>query len=106
VQRRPEAWGLIVPFLASGDPYVQFFGAHTAQVKVARDWFVFSSDYFIVVVGLICCRETFPRDDALQLRDLILELTCDAISARRDKFIIRKLFVAVNFICYDIDRNA
>jgi hypothetical protein len=38
VQKRPEAWGLVIPFLQSADPYVQFFGAHTAQVKIARDW--------------------------------------------------------------------
>lgn len=38
VQKRPEAWGLIVPFLEHTDPNVQFFGAHTAQVKIVRDW--------------------------------------------------------------------
>jgi hypothetical protein len=38
IQRRPEAWGLIVPFLEHPDPNVQFFGAHTAQVKIMRDW--------------------------------------------------------------------
>lgn len=38
IQRRPEAWGLVLPFLGHADPNVQFFGAHTLQVKVARDW--------------------------------------------------------------------
>ena len=38
IQKRPEAWGLVVPFLNHPDPNVQFFGAHTAQVKIARDW--------------------------------------------------------------------
>jgi hypothetical protein len=38
MQRRPEAWGLVIPFLDNHDPNVQFFGAHTAQVKIARDW--------------------------------------------------------------------
>ena len=38
VQRRPEAWGLILPFLNNPDPNIQFFGAHTLQVKIARDW--------------------------------------------------------------------
>ena len=38
IQKRPEAWGLVVPFLSHPDPNVQFFGAHTAQVKIARDW--------------------------------------------------------------------
>lgn len=38
IQRRPEAWGLVLPFLSHSDPNVQFFGAHTIQVKIARDW--------------------------------------------------------------------
>lgn len=40
LQRRWEAWGLVVPFLFDhSDPNVQFFGAHTAQVKISRDWY-------------------------------------------------------------------
>jgi len=40
LQRRWEAWGLVVPFLFEhADPNVQFFGAHTAQVKISRDWY-------------------------------------------------------------------
>jgi hypothetical protein len=38
IQKHPEAWGLVIPFLNNPDPNVQFFGAHTAQVKIARDW--------------------------------------------------------------------
>ena len=38
IQKHPEAWGLIIPFLEHPDPHVQFFGAHTAQVKIVRDW--------------------------------------------------------------------
>lgn len=38
IQRRPEAWGLVLPFLNNPDANVQFFGAHTLQVKIARDW--------------------------------------------------------------------
>jgi len=40
VQKRPEAWGLVIPFLQHPDPNVQFFGAHTIQVKITRDWHV------------------------------------------------------------------
>lgn len=41
LQRKWEAWGLVVPFLFDHtDPNVQFFGAHTAQVKISRDWCV------------------------------------------------------------------
>jgi len=43
VQRRPEAWGLVIPFLQHPDPNVQFFGAHTIQVKITRDWCVFQA---------------------------------------------------------------
>ena len=38
MQRRPEAWGLVLPFLSHSDSNLQFFGAHTLQVKIARDW--------------------------------------------------------------------
>jgi hypothetical protein len=43
VQKRPEAWGLVIPFLQHPDPNVQFFGAHTIQVKITRDWHVFQA---------------------------------------------------------------
>ena len=39
IQKRYEAWGLVLPFLVHPDPNVQFFGAHTIQVKIARDWY-------------------------------------------------------------------
>jgi hypothetical protein len=42
VQKRPEAWGLVVPFLENPNPNIQFFGAHTVQLKIARDWCVCS----------------------------------------------------------------
>ena len=43
IQKRPEAWGLVIPFLQHPDPNVQFFGAHTIQVKITRDWHVFQA---------------------------------------------------------------
>ncbi|KAG6828002.1 hypothetical protein H0H93_015130 [Arthromyces matolae] len=39
LQKRPEAWGLVIPLLEYPDQNVQFYGAHTAQVKIARDWY-------------------------------------------------------------------
>ena len=45
IQRRQESWGLVLPFLNHPDPNVQFFGAHTLQVKIARDWYVHHSTY-------------------------------------------------------------
>ncbi|KAF6748253.1 armadillo-type protein [Ephemerocybe angulata] len=77
MQRRPEAWGLVIPLLNHEDPNVQFFGAHTAQVKVARDW------------------DAFPRENAEQLRDLLVQLTAHSIAIGRGNFILRKLFVAI-----------
>ncbi|KZS87157.1 ARM repeat-containing protein [Sistotremastrum niveocremeum HHB9708] len=77
IQKRPEAWGLVEPFLEWDDGNVQFFGAHTVQVKIARDW------------------DEFPEDRRGALKDLLLGLTSRAISARRNKIIIRKLFIAL-----------
>ncbi|KIJ61703.1 hypothetical protein HYDPIDRAFT_115503 [Hydnomerulius pinastri MD-312] len=77
IQKRFEAWGLVIPFLNHEDFNVQFFGAHTVQVKVARDW------------------DTFPQENAPSLRDLLLELTSHSIASGRSKVILRKLFVAI-----------
>ncbi|KAG6908732.1 hypothetical protein DXG01_003577 [Tephrocybe rancida] len=77
LQKRPEAWGLVIPLLEHPDLNVQFYGAHTAQVKIARDW------------GL------FPAEHVGQLRDLMVQLTAHSMSSGRGKFILRKLFVAL-----------
>ncbi|KAI6113429.1 armadillo-type protein [Pisolithus croceorrhizus] len=77
IQKRYEAWGLVIPFLNHEDFNVQFFGAHTVQVKIARDW------------------ESFPPDDAPFLRDLLLELISHAVLSGKNKVILRKLFVAI-----------
>ncbi|CAA7262307.1 unnamed protein product [Cyclocybe aegerita] len=78
IQKRPEAWGLVIPLLNHHDPNVQFFGAHTAQVKIARDW------------------EAFPAENVEMLRDLMVQLTAHSISVGHGKFILRKLFVALS----------
>ncbi|KIN96655.1 hypothetical protein M404DRAFT_931992 [Pisolithus tinctorius Marx 270] len=77
MQKRYEAWGLVIPFLNHEDFNVQFFGAHTVQVKIARDW------------------ESFPPDNAPFLRDLLLDLTSHAVLSGKNKVILRKLFVAI-----------
>lgn len=77
IQKRYEAWGLVIPFLNHEDFNVQFFGAHTIQVKIARDW------------------ESFPPDNAPLLRDLLLDLTSHAVLSGKNKVILRKLFVAI-----------
>ncbi|KAF8962197.1 armadillo-type protein [Flammula alnicola] len=78
IQKRPEAWGLAIPLLNNPDQNVQFFGAHTAQVKIARDW------------------ELFPGEHTEALRDLMVQLTAHSVSIGRSKFILRKLFVALS----------
>ncbi|KAG9308679.1 armadillo-type protein [Chiua virens] len=84
VQKRYEAWGLVIPFLNHEDVNVQFFGAHTVQVKIARDW------------------DTFPPDNATSLRDLTLELTSHSIASGKSKIILRKLFVAITSLALKI----
>ncbi|KAF8591613.1 ARM repeat-containing protein [Ramaria rubella] len=77
VQKRFEAWGLVVPFLHHPDPNVQFFGAHTAQLKIVRDW------------------DSFPKENAVALKDILVELTGEAIGNGKSKVILRKLYVAL-----------
>ena len=84
---------MVLPLLSHHDPTVQFFGAHTAQVKIARDWYVvfqrrgaFLNDFL---------RDAFPSQSVESLRDLMLQLTAHNAAIGRDKFILRKLFVAV-----------
>ncbi|KAG2354786.1 ARM repeat-containing protein [Suillus spraguei] len=84
IQRRPEAWGLIIPFLEHPDPNVQFFGAHTAQVKIMRDW------------------DSFPEENAEHLRDLLLKLTSHSILTGKGKVVCRKLFVAITSLALRI----
>lgn len=118
LQRRWEAWGLVVPFLFEyADPNVQFFGAHTAQVKISRDWCATQphppggvSDLFSL---FHCCRESFPADHSEELTAFLLSITGRSIALRLSKVILRKLFVAVrrpvvtfssrpspSFLCY------
>ncbi|KAF8835272.1 ARM repeat-containing protein [Paxillus ammoniavirescens] len=84
IQKRFEAWGLVIPFLNHEDFNVQFFGAHTVQVKIARDW------------------DTFPQDNAPSLRDFVLELTLHSIVSGKNKIILRKLFVAITSLALKI----
>ncbi|KAF9073098.1 ARM repeat-containing protein [Rhodocollybia butyracea] len=78
IQKLPEAWGLVIPLLNHQDENVQFFGAHTAQVKIARDW------------------ATFPQQHAESLRDMLIQLTSHSVSVGKSKFILRKLFVSLS----------
>ncbi|KZO91650.1 ARM repeat-containing protein [Calocera viscosa TUFC12733] len=77
IQKTPEAWGLIIPLVQHPDPSVQFVGAQIAQVKIARDW------------------ETFPADQAIALKDTLLDLTGRSCSNGTSRVAVRKLFVAV-----------
>ncbi|KIK18577.1 hypothetical protein PISMIDRAFT_109109 [Pisolithus microcarpus 441] len=88
IQKRYEAWGLVIPFLNHEDFNVQFFGAHTVQVKIARDWW------------------SFPPDDVPFLRDLLLELTSHAVLSGKNKVILRKLFVAITSLALKLAPGA
>ncbi|KAG7094032.1 hypothetical protein E1B28_007654 [Marasmius oreades] len=77
IQRLPEAWGLVIPFLNHQDQNIQFFGAHTAQVKIARDW------------------SSFPQEHVEALRDLLIQLTAHSVAVGKKKVVLRKLFVSL-----------
>ncbi|QRW26295.1 Myb protein 1A [Rhizoctonia solani] len=72
-----QLYSPVIPFLESSDPNVQFFGALTIQVKIARDW------------------DAFPQEHAITLRDTLLELTGRAATRNLPPVITRKLFVSV-----------
>ncbi|KAJ7220593.1 armadillo-type protein [Mycena pura] len=74
MQRTPAAWGLIIPLLGHDDLNVQFFGALTAQAKIAR--------------GEL---ETLSPEDQLALRDILFAL----VGVPRSRVVQMKLFGAV-----------
>ncbi|KAL5498163.1 hypothetical protein ACEPAH_2293 [Sanghuangporus vaninii] len=78
IQKKPEAWGLILPLLDHPDPNVEFFGAHTAQVKIVRDW------------------DTFPQEQALPLVHVLVAASSRVIVTGKSKVTLRKLFVAIS----------
>ncbi|KAG8982393.1 hypothetical protein FRB93_008149 [Tulasnella sp. JGI-2019a] len=78
LQKRPEAWGLVAPFTDSSDPQIQFFGAHTSQVKISRDW------------------EQWPPLHAHALRDMLVTLTARAASRGASRVVMRKLYVSLS----------
>ena len=43
-------------------------------------------------------RDTFPPDNVIPLRDLMLDLTAHSVQAGHSKVILRKLFVAVRVV--------
>ncbi|WWD06250.1 hypothetical protein V865_004336 [Kwoniella europaea PYCC6329] len=81
IQSAQEAWGLIAGLAGHDDPNVRFFGAHTAQVKISRDW------------------ETLPEDLRPALLPLLLGTLGNAINpANQHSYqpangvVVRKLF--------------
>ena len=97
LQRRWEAWGLVIPFLFEhADPNVQFFGAHTAQVKISRDWYVSDThSRSTPPPSYAYRRESFPTIHGDELIQFLLNITGRSISLSLGKVILRKLFVAV-----------
>jgi hypothetical protein len=74
MQRTPAAWGLIVPLLAHEDTNVQFFGAHTAHVKISRGEMA-----------------ALPQEEQAALRDALVGLA----GVRRGRVVRRKLYGAL-----------
>ncbi|ORY23548.1 armadillo-type protein [Naematelia encephala] len=81
VQGRQEAWGLIGGLASHSDPNVRFFAAHTAQVKISRDW------------------ESLPREMHPALLQLLLHLLSDAVNPANplslqpgNGIVVRKIF--------------
>ena len=93
IQKRPESWGLVIPFLQHSDPNVQFFGAHTIQVKIARDWYVYYYVHYDMMLN--SHRDSFPHEHDEELRDLLVNVTGHSVVVGFNKVILRKLFVAV-----------
>lgn len=85
---------MIVPLLDHPDPNVEFFGAHTAQVKIARDWYAVHLHNFEAMVKLFY-RDSFPQDHVLDLRNALLDIAGRSVAAGKNKVTLRKLFVAV-----------
>lgn len=84
----------MIPFLNHGDLNVQFFGAHTAQVKITRDWCVSVASVSFYPSNTNP-RASFPEEHATDLRDMILDVTGRAMGSAKNKVILRKLYVAV-----------
>ncbi|AFR92571.1 hypothetical protein C343_00448 [Cryptococcus neoformans C23] len=81
IQGTPEAWGLIAGLASHEDTNVRFFGAHTAQVKISRDW------------------DTLPQELHQSLLALLLETLSGAINPQNpysyqpgNAVVIRKIF--------------
>ncbi|KAL7420320.1 hypothetical protein Q5752_005289 [Cryptotrichosporon argae] len=81
IQAQPEAWGLIAGLAGHEDANVRFFSAHTAQVKIARDW------------------ESLPTELQPSLLHLLLQTLSSAISPASpasyqpaNAVVVRKLF--------------
>ncbi|KAK0186347.1 hypothetical protein F5146DRAFT_1142672 [Armillaria mellea] len=70
IQKRPEAWGLVLL-------KTRMFNS-SVQVKIARDWL------------------SFPEDLAIPFRDLLTQLAAHSIIVGRNNVILRKLFISVH----------
>ncbi|CED84264.1 Nuclear transport receptor LGL2 (importin beta superfamily) [Phaffia rhodozyma] len=77
-QKSEASWGLIEPLISHQDVTVRFFGAHTASVKITRDW------------------DTLPEDQQLALLSSVLEWTAQTAFQQGNGIVVRKLFVALS----------
>lgn len=82
IQSAPPAWGLVTGLATHEDPNVRFFSAHTAQVKISRDW------------------DTLPAELQPELLKLLLQtlstaLTPPFVFQPANAVVVRKLFGAL-----------
>lgn len=86
------------------NPNARFFAAHTAQVKISRDWFV----AFDSIDAELTSRDTLPAELRKSLLNLLLQILGHSVSptnphARGNALIVRKLFQCVSDRLYALD---
>jgi hypothetical protein len=82
IQSASPAWGLVTGLATHEDPNVRFFSAHTAQVKISRDWDTLPA-------------ELHPELLQLLLRTLSAALTPPFVYQQANAVVVRKLFGAL-----------
>ncbi|KAL7414593.1 armadillo-type protein [Mrakia frigida] len=88
-QKSDASWGLIGPLLGHPDRNVRFFGAHTASVKITRDW------------------DTLPEEQRGALLNSMLEWTGQTASlGQENAVVLRKLFVALSSLIIRLSPNS
>lgn len=85
------------------DTNVRFFGAHTAQVKISRDWWAYQELRFLEEILTPGIRDTLPQGLHRSLLALLLETLSGAVNPQNpysyqpgNAVVIRKIFGSVS----------